>query len=93
MGGSAALAVRIHPSVVIGGEVWYLRHFDGVGLIAFTGDAVYVGPNLYLQISPKVFVTAAWNTQVSGHEVGEPAKLDLTDFSRHRAKLKLAIEF
>jgi hypothetical protein len=93
IGASAALALRIHPSVVIGGEAWYLRHFDGIGLNTFTGDAIYVGPNVYLQITRKVFVTAAWNTQVSGHEIGDPGKFNLTDFSRQRAKIKLAFEF
>jgi hypothetical protein len=93
IGGSAALAYRIHPAIVVGAEIWYLRHYDGVGLDAFTGDAVYVGPNVYFQISPKMFVTAAWNTQVSGREANIPGKFDLSDFARQRAKLKLAVEF
>jgi hypothetical protein len=93
LGISAALSFRVVPSVVIGAEAWYLRHYEGLGLGAFTGDAVYVGPNLYVQISPKMFVTAAWNAQVAGHESGTPGAFDLTDFSRHRARLKFAVEF
>jgi hypothetical protein len=93
LGFSIALAYRIHPKVTIGAEAWYLRHYEGIWFNAFTGDAVYVGPTVYVQLSPKVFMTAAWNTQVAGHEVGDPGPLDLTDFSRHRAKLKLAVEF
>ena len=92
-GMSGALSYRIVPSVFVGAEVWYLRHYDGSWFNTFTGDAVYVGPTLYVQISRKVFMTAAWNVQVAGHEVDVPGKLDLTDFSRHRAKLKLAVEF
>jgi len=93
VGGSAALSYRIFPSVVVGAEVWYLRHYETIGLSQFTGDAVYVGPNIYVQLNNKMFVTAAWNTQISGREAGEPGKFDLTDFSRQRIKLKFAFEF
>jgi len=93
VGGSAALSYRIFPSVVLGAEVWYLRHYETIGLSQFTGDAVYVGPNIYVQLNNKMFVTAAWNAQISGREVGEPGKFDLTDFSRQRIKLKFAFEF
>ena len=95
LGVSAALAYRIVSSVLIGAEVWYLRHYQGVGFDAFTGDAVFAGPSIYLQISRKMFMTAAWNTQIAGREISERGTLplDLADFSRHRAKLKLAVEF
>ncbi len=92
LGESIALAYRIRPDVTIGAEAWYLRHYDGLWFNSFTGDAVYVGPTLYVQLGAKNFMTAAWNTQVAGHEVGVGA-LDLTDFSRHRAKVKFAHEF
>lgn len=93
LGGSLALAYRIHPKVTIGAEAWYLRHYDGIWFNTFTGDAVYVGPTIYVQLTRKIFMTAAWNTQVAGHEVDGSGSLDLADFSRHRAKLKLAVEF
>jgi hypothetical protein len=92
-GGSAALSVRIAPDVVVGGEVWYLRHYDAANLTAFTGDAVMLGPTLYVQLTPKMFMTAAWNTQVWGREVGNPVPLNLAEFQRNRARLKLAVEF
>ena len=91
-GGSAALSLRIASNVVIGGEVWYLRHYDAANLTAFTGDAVMLGPTLYIQFTPKMFMTAAWNTQVWGREVGNPVSLNLAEFQRHRAKLKFAWE-
>ncbi len=93
VGASLALSYRLTPSFVIGAEAWYLRHYDDVSLDVFTGDAVYVGPNVYYQINPKMFVTAAWNVQVAGHETDMPGALDLSDFSRHRARLKFAVEF
>ena len=92
-GGSAALSLRIASNIVVGGEVWYLRHYDAANLTAFTGDAVMVGPSLYIQFTPKMFMTAAWNTQVWGREIGNPVSLNLAEFQRHRAKLKFAWEF
>jgi hypothetical protein len=92
-GGSAALSLRIASNIVVGGEVWYLRHYDAANLTAFTGDAVMLGPTLYIQFTPKMFMTAAWNAQVWGREVGNPVSLNLAEFQRHRAKLKFAWEF
>ncbi len=91
---SAALSYRIVPSVFVGAEVWYLRQYDGTWFNSFTGDAVFIGPTLYVQLAPKVFMTAAWNTQVWGREVNNPGvPLNLAEFSRHRAKFKVAVEF
>jgi hypothetical protein len=93
-GVSAALSYRIIPSVFIGVEAWYLRHYDGSFFNAFTGDAIFVGPTLYAKLGPKTFMTAAWNAQVSGHDVEVPdSKLNFGEFTRSRAKLKLAVEF
>lgn len=93
-GVSAALSYRVVPAVFVGAEAWYLRHYDGTWFNAFTGDATFVGPTLYIQLSPKMFMTAAWNWQVRGSEVGDPtAKLNLSEYSRQRAKLKVAVEF
>jgi hypothetical protein len=93
VGGSAALSLRIAPNVLVGGEVWYLRHYDAANLTAFTGDAVMLGPTLYVQFTPKMFMTAAWNAQVWGREIGNPVSLNLAEFQRHRARLKFAYEF
>jgi hypothetical protein len=92
-GGSAALALRVASNVVLGGEIWYLRHYDAANLTAFTGDAVMLGPTLYIQFTPKTFMTAAWSSQVWGREIGNPVSLNLAEFQRHRARLKFAWEF
>lgn len=94
-GVSAALAYRLTPQVTVGAEVWYLRHYDGAWLNALTGDAVFVGPTLYVQLTRKMFMTAAWNTQIAGREITDAGSLNLNlaEFSRHRAKLKFAVEF
>lgn len=93
LGFSSALAFRIVPQVLVGAEVWYLRHYAGFDLAEFTGDAYFFGPTLYVQLSPKMFFTAAWNAQIAGSEAGMPSALNLADFPRHRAKAKLALEF
>ena len=92
-GGSAALSLRVVSNVVVGGEVWYVRHYDTLGPSAFTGDAILVGPSLYIQLTPKTFMTAAWNAEVWGREIGNPVSLNLAEFQRHRARLKFAWEF
>jgi len=93
LGISAALAYRPIPPLVIGAEVEYFRHYDSLNLTALEGDAVFVGPTLYLQLTPKSFLQAAWSAQVAGHAVDDPRALNLEEFSRSRAKLKYAYEF
>ena len=91
---SGALSYRVLPSVFIGGELWYLRHYDGAWFNTFTGDAFYLGPTAYVQLGRKVFMTAAWNVQIHGRDVDEPGStLNFGEFSRQRGKLKLAVEF
>jgi hypothetical protein len=91
---SGSLAYRLLPQMTIGAEVWYLRHYEGTWLNSFTGDAVYIGPTLSVQVARKVHLSAAWNTQVTGRDADNPdAKFNFSEFSRHRAKLKLAVEF
>jgi hypothetical protein len=40
-----------------------------------------------------LFISGAYSLQVAGHAVGVPGRLDLDDFSRHQAKLKIKDEF
>ena len=92
-GASSALAFQVIPNVVIGADLWYLRHYEGLGFNSFTGDAVYLGPTLFWKISSKVLMSASWEAQVAGHEVDVASAFDLTDFSRQRARLLLEFEF
>lgn len=93
IGGSVALAWQVIPNVAIGADLWYLRHYDGLTFRTFTGDAVYLGPTLYWKIDRKMLLSAAWETQIAGHEVGVPGPFDLTDFSQTRARLLFEYEF
>jgi hypothetical protein len=92
-GVSSALAYQVVPNVVVGADLWYLRHYDGAAFNSFTGDAVYLGPTFYWKIAPKVLMSATWQTQIAGHEAGISSTLDLTDFFRSRARLLLEFEF
>jgi hypothetical protein len=93
LGVSSALAFQIVAKVTIGADLWYLSHYDGAVFNSFTGDAVYLGPTFYWQITPKMLVSAAWQAQIAGREVGVSSALDLTDFSRERARVLLEFEF
>src|SRR5262249_47051313 len=93
LGLTTALAVRPAPALVLGAELDYYRHYDTLGLQQFTGDALFLGPTLYYKFARKWFVTAAWNAQVWGRETDTGNHLNLEEFSRQRAKLKLAVEF
>ena len=93
VGTSAALAFQVVPNVVIGADLWYLRHYDGMAFGTFTGDAVYLGPTLFWKISSKMLMSAAWETQVAGREAGVTSALDLADFSRQRARVLFEFEF
>jgi len=93
LGLSTAIAFRPAPPVLIGAELGYFRHYDGIAFETFTGDALFLGPTLYVQITNKSFMTAALATQIVGHAVDDPRALNLADFPRHRAKLKYAVEF
>ena len=92
-GVSSALAFQVIPNVVIGADLWYLRHYEGLGLGSFTGDAVYLGPTFFWKIGPKTLISASWEAQVAGLEIGSPSPLNLNDFSRQRARLLLEFEF
>ena len=81
------------PKVVVGADFWYLQPLPGRRVQYFHRGRVYLGPTLYWQVSSKMLVSAAWETQVAGHEVGVSPALDLTDFSHYRAKLLLEFEF
>jgi len=92
-GVSGALAFQAFPNVFLGAEVEYLRAYEGLTLQHFRGEAVFVGPTLFAKLTDHLSITAALSTQVSGHAVGVPGQLDLDNFSRHRARLKVFYEF
>ena len=93
IGLAAALTGAITPGVFVGGEVRYLRAYEGLVPETFAGDALYIGPTLFARLGANGWISAAWNVQVAGHEVGRPGSLDLTNFERHQVRLKVGMEF
>ena len=92
-GVSGALSAQLFPGLLVAGEVRYMRAYDGIGLNTFLGDALFVGPNLYMQVTKDWLVTIAWNAQVAGRAVGEPGPLDLTNFNRNEVLMRISTGF
>ncbi|MDE3175521.1 MAG: hypothetical protein KGM15_05350 [Pseudomonadota bacterium] len=93
LGLSAALAYRVTPKVTLGGEAEVIGAYDGLLARSWQGDAVFVGPTLHVQFTPKVMLAAAWSTQAAGRVIGDNRGLNLVDFPHQRGNLKLEIEF
>jgi hypothetical protein len=92
-GFSAALSGQIRPALFVGGEVRYLRAYDGLALDAFAGQAVFAGPTMYLQINQRLSLSAAWNLQILGRPAAGGGSLDLTHFERQQATVRLGLHF
>ena len=58
-----------------------------------TGQALFVGPTAYFQLSPSSRLTAAWSVQAWGRPAGSIAALDLVNFERHHARLVFGVNF
>jgi hypothetical protein len=84
---------KLRPNLLFGGEVRYFRKYDGIGLEALTGQALFIGPTAYFQLSERARITANWSVQAWGRAAGSSAALDLVNFERHQAKLVFGINF
>ena len=90
---SGALSWRLADKVFLGGEARYARTFDGVTFNHSSGHALFAGPNFYARISDKVWIAGAWNFQVAGKTFTLPGTLDLVNYERHQARLRLGVAF
>jgi hypothetical protein len=93
VGLGAGLTYRITPTFAMGVATEYDRAFDGLTFQTFDGHALFVGPTMQINFSPKVLLAAAFMAQVAGHAVDDPRPLDLTNFEQYRANLKFEVEF
>ena len=93
IGFAGALTTPLAPGFTVGMEARYFRAYEGAALNTFAGEALFVGPNFWVKLPNKLNLSAAWNAQVAGRAVDEPGRLDLTNFERHRARLRLSKEF
>jgi hypothetical protein len=93
VGASFAAMAQIAPSTFLGGELRYLRKYEGARLNTFAGEALFLGPSLFINLGDHLSLIAAWSSLVAGRPAGTSAALDLENFERHRAKLKAVFNF
>jgi hypothetical protein len=92
-GAALGLMAQLHPGFLLGGEARYLRKYEGIGLEELAGQALFVGPTAYFQLSKRSRLTASWSVQAWGRPAGSTASLDLVNFERHQARLVFGVNF
>jgi hypothetical protein len=93
IGAAFGLMAQIRPGILFGGEARYLRRYEGIGLEELAGQALFIGPTAYFQLSERSRLTASWSVQAWGRPAGSNAALDLVNFERHRARLVFGVSF
>lgn len=93
IGAAFAVMAQMRPGFLVGGEARYLRKYEGIALQEFNGEALFVGPTAYFQLSERSRLTLAWSFQAWGRSAGSSAALDLVDFERHQARLIFGVNF
>jgi hypothetical protein len=84
---------QLRPSFMFGGEVRYFRQYEGIGLEQLAGEALFVGPTAYFQLSERARLTATWSFQAWGRPAGAGTTLDLVNFERQQARLVFGFNF
>lgn len=92
-GVAMAMMAQVRSGIFVGGEARYLRKYDGSGLDTFAGQGFFIGPTLYVKLSDKAWITAAWSAQVAGQAAASAGSLDLVNFERHQARLLFGVNF
>jgi hypothetical protein len=92
---SAAFGVmaQLRPGFLLGGEARYFRKYAGIGLDGLAGQAFFIGPTAYFQLSQRARLTATWSFQAWGRPAGTSATFDLVNFERQQARLVLGFNF
>jgi hypothetical protein len=91
---SGSLSYQLSPQVFLGGEVRYLTFFDGGWFNHFAGDALFVGPHMFIAITDKAALNLAWTPQIYGKSDKTPGSaIDLDYFERHQFRAKLSLAF
>ena len=93
VGVGLGFAYRITPTFALGVGAEYDRSYDGLALQTLQGQALFIGPTMQVNFTPRILLAAAFSAQVVGHAVDDLRAFDLTNFERYRANLKLEFEF
>jgi len=92
-GAALGVLAQVRPGFLLGGEARYLRKYEGIGLEELAGQALFVGPTAYFQLSKRSRLTASWSIQAWGRPAGSTASLDLVNFDRQQARLIFGVNF
>lgn len=84
---------QVRPDFLLGGEARYFRQYGGIGLNELAGEAFFVGPTAYFQLSDRARLTATWSFQAWGRPAGTSATLDLVNFERQQARVVFGLNF
>ena len=93
LGASGALSWRLTPEAMLGIEADALHEFDGLAGNRWRGSALFLGPTFHYQFSKDVDLSGAWTQQVAGWSRGATGGVNLAEFTRSQAKLRLEIDF
>jgi hypothetical protein len=88
-----AVMAQVHSGIFVGGEARYLRKYDSLGLEALAGQGFFVGPTIYVKLSERAWIAAAWSAQVAGQATTSVGPLDLVNFERRQARLLFGVSF
>lgn len=88
-----AISYAVQPELLFGLGVRYARTYDGGALDRFLGDAIFAGPTFSYSISKEVGISGTWQMQVAGKAIGDNRSLNLDQFERHQALLRLNLHF
>jgi|GEM_PF-803256 len=89
----AAASYQVFNGLLVGGEVRYVRAYDGLGLDRFRGGALYIGPAFFAHITRNVGLSGAVDVQVAGKSIGNEDGLEFANFERVQAMLRLNVHF
>ena len=90
---AVGLMAQVRSGVLVGGEARYLRKYEGLGLDTFAGQGFFIGPTVYVKLSERAWVVAAWSAQVAGHATTSTGMLDLVNFERRQARILFGMNF
>jgi hypothetical protein len=92
-GAAFAVMAQVRPGVLVGGEVRYLRQYNGFGLDDLAGQGLFAGPTVYFKLSERAWITLAWSAQIAGHATAVAGSPDLVNFERQQARLLFGVDF
>jgi hypothetical protein len=92
-GVAIGVMAQIQPGIFAGAEARYLRRYDGLGLDAFAGQGLFIGPTIYAKLSERAWIALTWSAQVAGQASMSTGSLDLVNFERRQARLLFGVNF